>query len=286
MTDSNRQVSFSASPVPLVGLVAFVTAVAGLSVVTHYRLLGPDLEAYPDHVSALLSLPFFAAMLVGTVAVMRYEGVSLADVGVDRASALPGVVAFACFWVGVAAAGVGYLLATGAGGEVGFAFDLPWWGVLVWFLLTLTVSNGLTEELVFRGYVQNKCAALAAGGSRVPPDAVGVVAAALLFGVPHLPLAFVFFDVSWAGVPSVILENLLPGVLYGLLYYLTRNLWLVGLLHGFGNAPVVPFDPAAVPSFRLLAIVVGVAVAVGYRRWAASRDGLTVRASLATAPSG
>ena len=181
--------------------------------------------------------------------------------------------------------GVTYLAATGAGGAVGFAYEEPWYWVLLWFLLTLTVSNGLTEELVFRGFFQNKCAALAAGRSRVPADVVGIVAAALLFGIPHLPLGFILFEAGPLDVPWIILQNFIPGVLYGILYYLTRNLWFVGLLHGFGNAPVVPFDPTTVPSFTLITVAVGLVVGFGYRYWGRGAERVTISASKTTAPA-
>lgn len=51
----------------------------------------------------------------------------------------------------------------------------------------LTLSNGVTEEFVFRGYVQSKCTALVSS-DRVPAPAVGILIAAVLFGVPHAPL--------------------------------------------------------------------------------------------------
>lgn len=149
-------------------------------------------------------------MLVGTLVVLRYEEVSLGDIGLSRATALPGVVAFACFWLGVLVVGVTYLAVTDAGGAIEFTYELPWYWILLWFLLTLTVSNGLTEEIVFRGYFQNKCAALAAGRSRVPTDVVGIVTAALLFGIPHLPLGFILFDAGPLDVPWIILQNLIP----------------------------------------------------------------------------
>lgn len=75
-----------------------------------------------------------------------------------------------------------------------------------------------------------------------------------------------------------------PRILYGVLYYLTRNLWFVGMLHGFGNAPVVPFDPAAVPSFTLVTVAVGFVVGLSYRYWGRDTERVTVRANLTTVP--
>ncbi|MFB6193778.1 MAG: lysostaphin resistance A-like protein [Halobaculum sp.] len=253
-------------------MTLFVTGVAALSVIAHIRLLGPDVTSYEPHVSDAVSLPFDAAVVLGTWLVVRREGWTLASVGLGRAALLPAVAAFGLFWLSAVAFGVATLAATG--GRIGFVFEVAWYWELVHTLLTLTVTNGVSEEFVFRGYVQPVCVALAAGLSRRFAPAVGIVAASLLFGVAHIPLAVLGFDASLAAVPWVLLGNLIPGVAYGLLYYLTRNVWYTAFVHGFANAPLVPFDPAAVPAFTTVATLFALLIAVGYRRWARSTDRL------------
>jgi len=137
----------------------------------------------------------------------------------------------------------------------------------VWFLLTLTIANGVPEELVFRGYVQNKVAALVGSRGRGLAEAVGIVVAAVLFGLPHAPLAVLLLDLGPRAVPAVVLSNLLPGLTYGIVYYLTGNLWYTSFVHGFGNATAVPFDPAAVPYFVPFAMAAGLVVGLCYRYW-------------------
>lgn len=261
----------------MLGVVVFATLVAAGSVLAHQSLFGPDPTEYPEHLSALLSLPFDGVIVLGTWAALRYEGLSIGDVGLGRATLVPGIVAFGLVWGWVTAACVAYLLATGATDQLGLVFDLPWYWVVMWFLLTLTLSNGLSEELLFRGYVQSKCTALGRPLPGIPPTVTGIVAAGLLFGVPHLPLGVIGYGAGPWAIPSILLNNLLPaGVVYGIIYYLTQNVWFTGFVHGFANATVVPFDPAAVPLFIPFASGSALLVAVGYRYWGRNSDRVTV----------
>jgi len=283
MSTSPRHLRFIPSLVPLVALVAFVSIVAAASVTAHTAVLGPESSEYPKHLSAILSLPFMMILILGTWGVLRYEGVSVSAVGLSRSTFLPAVVAFGVLWGWVSIVGVGYLVVTGATAQLGFAFDMPWYWVPIWFLLTLTVSNGLTEEFVFRGYVQNKCTAIVSSRSHGLSATVGILGGAVLFGVAHIPVGLLLEGVPPAAIPWIILGNLIPGITYGVIYYLTQNVWYAGFVHGFGNATVVPFDPSAVPSFVPVAAVSGILIALGYRH--VGRDARPVTIDIQRQPS-
>lgn len=280
---THRSLRFRASVTPIVGVIAFVSVVAALSVITHLRILGPDISGYPDHLSALLSLPFFVVIFLGTWRVLQSEGIPISAIGLGKSEFLSGIVAFGLVWGWSTVAGLGYLMATGANTAIGFAFDIRWYWVPIWFLLTLTLSNGLTEEFVFRGYVQSKCTALASGRSWLPAAGVGIVAGAILFGIPHIPLGLIAGGASPRAIPWIIAGNVIPGIAYGITYYLTQNLWYTGFVHGFGNATLVPFDVAAVPFFTPFATGSAVVIALGYRYWAIRTQAHTVRIHKRTA---
>ncbi|PSP56595.1 hypothetical protein BRC82_01575 [Halobacteriales archaeon QS_1_67_19] len=284
MGSPNRRLSFTPRLVPLVGVVGLVSLVAALSVVTHLTVLGPDPSEYPQHVSAVLSLPFMMVIILGTWSVLQYEGVSATDIGLAKSTFLPGAIAFSLLWGWVTVVGLGYLFLTGATGELGVSFEMPRYWIPVWFLLTLTLSNGVTEEFVFRGYVQTKCTALMSP-DRVSAPAVGILVAAILFGVPHAPLGLILEGVSLRAIPGIILSNLLPGITYGIVYYLTRNVWYAGFVHGFGNAMVVPFDPSGVPLFVPFTAISGVLIGLGYRYWGRDTERVTIGVQKRTAPS-
>lgn len=271
------RLQFGPRLLPLLAAVGAVTFVAAVTVLAHVYLFGPEPASYPEPAATLFSVPFMAVIVVGTWAVLRREGTQLAALGLGKVAFVSGVLAFFAVWVLVVVSGLAYLRVTGTTGAIGLSVEMTWPETLLWFLLTLTIANGLPEELVFRGYAQNKIAALVGDGGRIPPAAVGIVAAALLFGVPHLPLGLLVTDAGVGLVPGVLLANLVPGIAYGLVYYVTRNLWYTSFIHGFGNATLVPFDPAAVPYFVPATTIAGLLVGLGYRYWARRTDRLTVR---------
>lgn len=276
MSSRSRCLRFAPTVAPLVGIVVAVTLIAALSVVAHRALFGASISTYPEPASTLLSVPFMTAVVLVSLWFLRREGVDPAAIGLSRRTLLPGILAFGVLWGCVSVAGLSYLLATGQSNAVGFVLPSSWPGTVTWFLLTLTVANGLPEELVFRGYVQNKVAGAVSGNGEATATAVGIVVAAVLFGIPHAPVALFLLDLGPEALPAIVLSNLVPGVTYGLVYWLTRNLWYTSLVHGFGNAPFVPLDPTAVPYFVPFAAVSGLLVGVGYRRWARGTDRVTV----------
>ena len=97
--------------------------------------------------------------------------------------------------------------------------------------------TAIPEELVFRIYFQSKAVALAAGSAR-RAVAIGVSAGTILFALFHLPR---WFLMSGHGVGPALASHLLgltlAGLAYGLVYALTRNLWLVALFHATMNQP-------------------------------------------------
>ncbi len=175
---SERELTFDRRLRPLLAVLALVGVLALVSNVGRRSLMGP---APPDHLELVWEAPFFLLLLaLGTWRVLRREDVTLDEVSLGRAAFVPDVLAFACFWAVLALAGVGYLLTTGAPGEVGYAFEVPWYWLVVWVSLAL-LANGLVEEFVFRGYVQSKCIALADRYTRHPAVAVVIVLAAASF---------------------------------------------------------------------------------------------------------
>jgi len=97
--------------------------------------------------------------------------------------------------------------------------------------------TAIPEELVFRAYFQSKAVALADGSARRAVT-IGVSVGTILFTLFHLPR---WFLVSGHGIGPALASNILgltlAGLAYGLVYALTRNLWLVALFHATMNQP-------------------------------------------------
>lgn len=97
--------------------------------------------------------------------------------------------------------------------------------------------TAIPEELLFRAYLQPKAIALAGGDTR-RAAATGIAVVAVLFALFHLPR---WFLLSGHGAGPALASRLLwltlAGLTFGLVYALTRNLWLVALFHATMNQP-------------------------------------------------
>ncbi len=104
-------------------------------------------------------------------------------------------------------------------------------GSFAWLLLDV----GFIEEVPFRGLCQTRLAAWA--GS----EAAGLVAAALCFGLAHAPGLYLrpgLTGEAVGGHPSLlravgssIVVTSVSGLMYGVLWLRTRNLWVVAIVH-------------------------------------------------------
>ena len=223
---------------------------------------------------------FTAVAITGVAAlawvVLRWEGLSAADVGLDRERVLSGVVAVVAVWLTVNVLGYALLVLLGEGPALGLPADpmmgLPVGAPFTQFLgaaVVLWVFVGIGEEFAFRGYLQNKVIAhLGTGRVRL---AVGIVSTAVLFALVHVPVLVAVQELSVAqlGVPLLFITAYT--VILGILYELTRNLVLVGLFHGtFDLNPIFVVGDAGEPVTGLTILVLPLALVVfwGYRRWA------------------
>lgn len=89
---------------------------------------------------------------------------------------------------------------------------------VAWIAVAFAV--GFSEELVYRGYLQRQCAALAPGGSW----RVGLVCAAALFGLVHAEQG-----------PAVVLRFTVYGIGFGLLARARGSLWPGILCHALND---------------------------------------------------
>lgn len=211
-----------------------------------------------------------------TLALLRRDGVRVSDIGLSGQFLIPAALAFSVIYVGVNVVGVG----------LAAVFELPW-GL---DLLTATVPApfdsltaswtvfiliqffiGLVEEFSLRGYFQNKVIAFLGGDSHLR-IAVGVLTASVVFGALHAPGALLS-GAGIAGVVGVVVSRTLTGIFFGTFYELTRNVYFVALLHGFGNTWPLLVDWSTWSGTPLTAFFAGVAlfylgVTLGYRYWA------------------
>jgi membrane protease YdiL (CAAX protease family) len=272
----------------------FLLVVAGYLVAT--RFVGDALAVGPTNPATGTSLVESGVRLVALLGIgwmfLRSEGVSLGDIGLSLDRVGPAVVAVSAFYAALNLAGFGLATVTVGGSAIGYQWSVAPTVAVVAFLSQLVLA-GVTEELLFRGYLQSKVIAVLPTELRFE-SVIGVAAAASLFVLAHVP------RVLTDGVPAVGalaaygVLLLASGMAFGLVYEYTQNLTIPILLHGAGNMPgtmgIVFFDSTAFQGgafvayvFAYLALAVG--LVVGYRRWGIERLGLrtwTDRDSLVT----
>jgi membrane protease YdiL (CAAX protease family) len=210
-------------------------------VVTYLLILGVlsglTLIATGESPSPILGMAWGVFLILVGLAALTVEGVSPRPVLPPTRSLVPVVGVLITFWAlyNLVACGLALFGVSG--------FDITSSRVVAHPLLYLAalgsslVFTAIPEELVFRTYFQSKAVALAEGnvGRAV---AVGVAVGAVLFALFHLPG---WFFMSNHGIGPALANHLLgltlAGIAYGLVYAVTRNLWLVALFHATMNQP-------------------------------------------------
>jgi membrane protease YdiL (CAAX protease family) len=222
------------------------------------------------------------AVIAGAVwLLLRLDGVGVAELGLSRGHLARAAAAFGAVWLALNVWGVGIATVAGNRWDIALIWYLPdivteqygslpapW---LIFVLLNFLVI-GLVEEAAFRGYFQSKMIALLGDTTRLHV-ALGILATSVVFGVLHTPGALV----SGAGLGGALAAATLPAitaVLFGIIYELTHNIYLVAMFHGLGNTwPLVidwpSWSGAALVGFWIGAACIYVGAIVGYRYWAA-----------------
>lgn len=104
-----------------------------------------------------------------------------------------------------------------------------------------------SEELVYRGYIQNKLLDLLGGRTGWYRRIGAVSLSSLIFGLSHIPSFLVTHGPFVEVIATYVAYTMIGGFLLGLVYDLTGNLWLPVAIHAFSNHPL----PYLVGSARL-----------------------------------
>jgi membrane protease YdiL (CAAX protease family) len=212
--------------------------------------------------------------------VLRYEGVSLRELGLSRRKFVSAIVAIAGFLVALNLVIAGLIVLGGSQLSIGL-FEIYTSPPLNWTASVLAASMvgqyvfvAVVEELALRGYLQNKLIALLDTDYSRLNTALGIVAAAVAFSLLHIPTQILLEGVSLSGMVGSLLMLAVTGITFGAIYAATRNLYLVIFLHGIGNLWPLIVDPgiSTWPNWVVI-LVLYVLVVVVYRQWAARGTG-------------
>lgn len=255
--------------------IAFVLAFSLWVMLTNallVRLSGSDPTFF---IEQLLNMASSSVQIGIAVLILRYEGVRIGEIGLSARLILPAIVAIGGLLAGINAIVAGLLVLGGNELSVGFFAQLrsPPQNYSLSAILVGGVSTylftGPAEELAIRGYLQNKLTSLPGGGNNRIRIALGIVAAAVVFGLLHIPTLLLVRGVSSHALVGTLLPLTLSGIAFGAVYAATRNLYLVILLHGIGNFWPLFVDPGtgAWPNWGLILVCYAVLVLL-YRQWA------------------
>ncbi|MFB6206368.1 MAG: lysostaphin resistance A-like protein [Haloglomus sp.] len=254
--------------------VAIIVAVLVTGVnAAQVHLFGRDIPALLEHLS---QVPGFALVILIALLAFRREEIGLRSIGLDRSLVLPAVVTVAGLVAAANLVAMAQALRTGDGLQVGFIYDHSPTLVAVATVNTY-VFNAVAEELLTRGYFQNKLVVLLDGRGDRFRRAAGVAGASGLFALLHVP-TLLQQGVPVGAIPFGLLPLFVTGIAFGTVYELTRNLYLVVLLHGVGNYWPLFVEGVQWPNWPALLVLYALLV-LAYRAWA----GVTTRRTLGVA---
>ncbi|MFQ6059568.1 MAG: type II CAAX prenyl endopeptidase Rce1 family protein [Anaerolineae bacterium] len=255
-------------------LAVFVLVMALLPI----GLFGPVGRLFPERspwVGVGATVLGASAIYALSWGILRWEGLRPANLGLSWAHALPGLLPVVGIWAGVnaLAAVIGWMTSgTLSPGLLGETSGLLWIATAVeqWLFV------GPAEELGARAYLQNKLVALVGGGHSRWRKAAGIVAAAALFALWHIPQRLWVQEMPPSQAVLSAMGVIPIALLFGLLYEVTRNAAFCGLLHGTLNHQPFFFAGLEGPGWLSLATTLSglalIAAAIWlYRRWATAQ---------------
>lgn len=268
MTD--REIEFQGGVRSLIIILSLIILVLlAMTLVSRIWELGPMIP----HVDTNLLSSLLRLSLIGIIWwALQTQGIRPSQIGLSLRLILPAIVAVSAYFFALNIVGIGLAVLAGHPEAAGYIWDLPPI-LLTGYVIFHIFFAGFIEEIVFWGYLQTKCIALLGGERRAV--LIGILLASALFAAVHLPRAF-WDPPGGEPIAPYMLTLFISGILFGVLYEATQNLYIAIIWHGFGNFPVgygpifISFRelPAwADVTFWIAYFGLAVVLILGYRRW-------------------
>lgn len=199
------------------------------------------------HPTLLIYIPII--LLVIGVLVMRYGSLSLADFGMTKRDLRMGLVALVGTWMLMQVVGAYVMYSNGMSLQLPAMWRTPGVSYVIGDFLSQLLGNAPFEEIFFRAVLLVQGFKLLRARlptiSRRLSFGIVLVVTQAIFALYHIPTRLM------AGVP---IESLLPvlilpfvmGLLLGLVYYRTGNLFIPIVFHTFLNAPLMVVGSATI----------------------------------------
>ena len=117
--------------------------------------------------------------------------------------------------------------------DFGFLDTESWSHYLVMALSNLLVV-AVVEEFVFRGFFQNQF-------EKVMPKWQSLALASTLFGLMHIPIAIIVYDLEGLWLIYSLIQWIGVGMIIGYAYQISRNIWVPIFWHGLHNVLLSTF---------------------------------------------
>jgi len=178
------------------------------------------------------------ALSLGPLALV-WGGLSLVDIGLDRAKLRTGLVVTFVLWL--VAQSIILLDATlpAAAPELHPIWERPLRAI--GFLTAMLVVMPLLEEASFRGFLLPQIY-LNSRGTETVRLVMAVLLSAVMFALVHLPNRLILHDLGGRVLLLDMAQLTAGGIFFAVAYLRTRNLWVVGGLHALDNAPTPLFE--------------------------------------------
>jgi membrane protease YdiL (CAAX protease family) len=241
-----REASWATIVLVLVATFGLITTIALPAIISMMIELG-------DAAANLIIMGGIFVVAIGGIACL-FGGLRPADVGLRSGKFMEAVIVVASAWIFIQLAhATAALLSSGS-----IQLDETWRfpgaiGKHLTWLVAMVVGTALSEETVFRGFVFPQLYLKSPGSPRLR-FWVAALAAALLFGLLHVPRHIVLGNMTALALCARIPAHMVGGLIATLMYLRTRNLWIVIGLHGIDNAPTRLVD-SPMPSEPVLLLV-------------------------------
>ncbi len=136
------------------------------------------------------------------------------------------------------------------------------WGAegfaLIGLLIGMLFGTALYEEIGYRGFflIQFKIKMERLVENRYLQVASALLISQTLFTLLHIPWKVLNQGWTLVVVQELLFSVFMNGIIYGLLYLRTENLFFVMIVHALGNAPTSLVDPSIQPSNILLLLAI------------------------------
>ncbi|MFX1605049.1 MAG: lysostaphin resistance A-like protein [Promethearchaeota archaeon] len=179
------------------------------------------------------------------------------DIGLEKRKLPIAVVVGVLTWILIQI--INGVLSFGGTGSVNLN---PQWNTeslaLIGLLIGMLFGTALYEEVGYRGFllVQFRIKMKELVENKYLQVIIALLISQTLFTLLHIPWMVLQLGWTIAMLLELVFSVFMNGIIYGLLYLRTENLFFVMIVHALGNAPTSLFSPIVEPSNLLLLIAI------------------------------